>query len=462
MRLWLSACWLTAALFAVAGFVGTRAHRQGMQTVGRDSAPSIISAERVKAELAAMHAAAARELLESPERRPAAEKEFLERRRGLTEALLSATANITYGDSERIPIRTMLDGLGTYEGALAQARLLHARGDAGFVEPLRRADAVLTDTLLPAADALDRANQEVLDAGYTRARRADLWAWLWLALSGLAALGALIGTQLLLARKTRRLVNPPLVTATGAVVFGFVALASAYVAAGHELHRAKEDCFHSIDVLEKARADGYKMLAAHRIFLLDPARADVYTARFRDRRDKILTPAAGETIDVLVAKVSAQKLPPGVERSSDAEAVSRAWGELARKDLPESVSGHLAFELRNITFVGERDAAVEALRGFGAFISAEARVSELTAGGKRSEAIALALADRPGSAARSFREFDNALGRTLDINHTEFDLAVNRGSAATAEKEWLAIGLAAGVCLLALLGLRPRLREYAG
>jgi hypothetical protein len=462
LRLWLVATWATATLFALAAFTGVRTYRHGIQTVGRDAAPSIIAAQRVKAELAGMHASAARELLVPPGQLAAAEKDFEERRRAATEELITAAANITYGDAERIPIRTMLEGLASYEGAIAQARLLHARNDPGFVEPLRQADALLTDTLLPAADALDRANREALDAGYDHARGSDTWAWVWLVLSGLVALGVLVGTQLFLARKTRRLVNPALALASVVVLAGLVTVGSSYVSASGQLQRAKADCFESIHVLEQARADGNEMLAAERLALLDPARVEVYAKRFRDRRDRLLTPAPGDTLDSLTAKVVAQKLPPGAGKGGDEEAVPRAWGELARKELPDSVTGHLAAELRNVTFVGERDVAVDTLRGFAGFVTADSRVTELAATGKRNEAIGLALGDQPGGSIRAFRAFDEPLVRTLDINHDEFGKAVDRGFVAVALREWVAVGLAAGVCLLALLGLRPRLREYAG
>jgi hypothetical protein len=462
LRFWLAATWASAALFAGAGFVGVRAHREGMQNLGRDSAPSIIAAQRVKAELAAMHAAAARELLSvRPEQRAAAVREYENRRRAVTDALLTAAGNITYGDAERVPIRTMLEGLGPYEGALAQARLLHTRNDAGFVDPLRRADALLTDTMLPAADALDRANQEALDAGYSVARGADTRGWVWLAVSGAAALAALVGTQLFLARKTRRLMNPALVLATAAVLFGLYSLGSGYAAADRQLRRAKDDCFESIGVLTRARADGYEMLAAERLALLDPNRAEEYATRFRFRRNRLLTPPQVDTLDGLMAKVIAQQLPPGAVRAGDEEAVARAWGELARKELPSAVGGHLAVELRNVTFAGEREAAVDTLRGFVAFLSADARVNDLSAAGTRDDALALALDDRPDGPARGFRTFDEHLGRTTNINHTEFDKAVDRGFAAVADREWIAVALGAGVWLLALIGLRPRFREYA-
>jgi hypothetical protein len=445
----------------LAGRAGLSHHLEGVRTVGKDAAPSVIAAQRVKAELAGMCAAAGRELLLPAGQKGTAAKEFDERRRAATEGLMTAAGNITYGDAERVPIRTMLQGLGPYEGALSQARLLHDRGDPAFVDPLRRADALLTDTLLPAAVALDQANRQALDAGYDRARGTGTGGMFWLLLSGLVALGALVGTQVFLARRTRRLVNPPLAAATAALLALLVALGSAFATASEQLRRAKADCFESIHVLEQARADGYEMLAAQRLALLDPARAAAYAQRFRERRDRIITPAPGARIDALTAAVVAQQLPPGAGRGGDEEAVPRAWGAFARENLPQSVQGYLAAELRNITFVGEREAAVDTLRGFAAFVAADAQVAGRTEAGKRADAVRLALADEPGGTVRAFREFDAALGRTLEINLREFGLAVQRGFAALTPFGVATPVVALSVALLAAAGLRPRLKEYA-
>jgi hypothetical protein len=448
-------------VFFRAGRAGLDSYREGMQTVGKDAAPSVIAAQRVKAELAAMYAAAGRELLAPAGQKVAAAKEFDEHRRAVTEGLMTAAGNITYGDAERVPIRTMLQGLGPYEGAIAQARLLQDRGDPAFVEPLRRADALLTNTLLPAADALDRANCQALDAGYDRARRAGSGGLVGLLVSGLAALGVLVMTQAFLTRRTRRLVNPALAAATAAALGLLVALALAYAAAAGQLQRAKADCFESIHVLEQARADAYEMLASERLALLDPARAEVYSQRFRNGRDRIVTPAPGATLDALLAAVVAQRLPRLAGWEGDTEAVPRAWGALSRKELPETVKGYLAAELRNITFVGEREAAVATLRDFVAFVAGDAQVAGRAEAAQAADAVRLALAEEPGGSLRAFREYDAALGQTLEINNREFGLAVNRGFAILTPFGLTTPVVALGAALLAAAGLRPRLKEYA-
>jgi hypothetical protein len=378
-----------------------------------------------------------------------------ERRRAAAEALMAAAGNITFGDDERIPIRTMLEGLGPYEAALAQARLQRERGDKGFAESLRRADGLLQNTLLPAADALDRANRAALDAGHAKAGTSAVWAWVWLLLAGLVTMAALTATQLFLASRMRRRVSLALAVATLAEVAGVLFLGGVYYKAAGQLHRAKADCFESIHALEQARADGYDMLAAQRLALLDSGWAEAYQARFLDRVARLASTPKGMPMDVLVRQVTSLQLPPG--RHGDEEAEARLWGALARQELPPDFQGHLAVELRNVTFAGEREVAGETIRDFAAFLTVDTSVRRRT---NRTEAVALAVSDRPDGAAGAFARYDDALGRTVAINHAEFERAVDRGFAAVAGWDWAGVGLGLALGVLATVGLRPRLREY--
>ncbi|MDR3635421.1 MAG: hypothetical protein P4L84_16570 [Isosphaeraceae bacterium] len=123
--------------------------------------------------------------------------------------------------------------------------------------------------------------------------------------------------------------------------------------------------------------------------------------------------------------------------------------------------GYLAAELRNITFVGEREAAVDTLRGFAQFVATDSRAAERAGTGKPADAVSLALSDKPGGAVRAFRTFDAALGRTLEINHREFRRAVDRSFARLTPFGVATPVVALGVALLASAGMRLRLKEYA-
>jgi hypothetical protein len=402
-----------------------------MQTVGKDAAPSIIAAQQIKSDLAAMHCHAARRLLGEP--RAAADYQAV--RQAITLALLDAAMNITYGESEKAPLRTLLGGVSEYEGKVAQARVLHDKGDADSLKRHREADALMRDALLPAADALDQANFEQLTRGYRGERTAAVWSGVWMGLSGLALLGALAGLQAHLARRTRRVLNPALAAATALALAGLVL---AGVAVGREaalLKRAKEDAFDSIHALMQARAEAQDARGDTLRLLLDRGRAPEY----------------GKAFDARAAKLV--RLPPGLSPADLRAAVGRG-------QVPSGVEGYLADELRNITFAGEAEAARETLETYLRSADIDREVRRLADGGKQAEAVRLGLGDRPDQAGGAFTRFDEALGKTLRINRDEFDRAVDRGFAALAGFDIACPVVGLGVALLAYLGLRPRLKEY--
>ena len=92
-------------LLLLAVLVGARIHRAAMNTVGRDAAPSIIAAQRIKSSLADMDANAANELLGSPGAASSFSATYDERRIDASQALIDAAKNITYGESEEAPIQ---------------------------------------------------------------------------------------------------------------------------------------------------------------------------------------------------------------------------------------------------------------------------------------------------------------------------------------------------------------------
>jgi hypothetical protein len=419
-RLWLAVAgvWVLALVFFLAVLAGVRQQRQGLQTIGVDSAPSIIAAQGIKSSLADMHASAARFLLGKPSSEAAAAKLYESRRLEATEALLAAAGNITYGEDERVPLRTLMNNLGKYEAAVAQARLLHERGDAGFLTPYRAADEVLHGTLLVAADKLDEANRRHLEAAYTSDASAAHWAWVGILVATLALLAVLVHTQLYLYRRMRRVFNPGLFAASVLLLGFLVATFTALVGEQRSLKVAKKDAFDSIDFLSQARAVAYDANGDLRRMLLDPEHAAAHWKDFAARADRLVK-------------------------------------------LPDRAEGYLPQELGNITFAGEREAAQATMNEYLTYRALAARVEELAGKGQGDEARTMELGDQPNQAGGVFARFDKALADTLKINQTEFDRAVAAGFADVAHVEVWAALVALGIALLASLGLRPRLKEYA-
>jgi hypothetical protein len=394
-----------------------------------------LAAQGIRADLADMHSNAANVLLHRPGEGKQALADYEKRRVGATEGILAAAGNITY-DAERAPIRTILNELGRYEAAIAEAFVLHRLGSSDQLAAHREADRIMSETILPAADTLDQVNRAEMDKAYANVRGASLRAILVVVLAGLVLLALLGLVQVFLYLRMRRILNPALVGASLLALVFLVAAVVSFFGQRRALKVATVDAFDSIHALWQVRALAYDANGDESRWLLDRARGGAYEKDFATKVDRLM------------------KLPAGT---------SRAQLVAAAKDgnLPAGFTGYLADELRNITFAGEGEAALATLQTFARYLDIDEQIRRLKGEGKHAAAVALCLGEREGESNWAFAKFDKALGETLKINQVVFDTTVQASLDRLTPFDSLAPIVALAVAGLALVGLWPRLREYA-
>jgi hypothetical protein len=434
--LWRAICalWLCDLLFLAVLLAAGRVHMRAISTIGKDAAPSSIASQQIKTALADMDADAANELLADPTAAKEALNAYGKRRVEAATALISLARSMNHSDAEREPISNIQLTLGDYEALIQKARDLRETHNSSFIAAYNQGAALLDNTILAAADALDKTNLDELNAAYKGQRSKSGVLRTLVVVTAALLLAILVIIQLFLLRRTHRLVNVPLFAATLLVVFFAGYFVRALNSAENDLMRAKEDAFSSVHTLWRARAVAYAATADESRFLLDPAHRNELTESFFTKRDLLAT------------------LPPNVTFENEA----RLSGEGSRPGF----SGYLADELNNITFPGEREAASDILKTFGNYLSIDARIRELEAHGGHRDAIALRMRNAPGQSDSAFGKFDDAVGRTLKINQDAFDVSVNDGLAALGNFDIKAAVVSAVVAMLGLTGLLQRIREY--
>jgi tRNA A-37 threonylcarbamoyl transferase component Bud32 len=428
--------WLLVLSFLLAVRSGVDEHLASTRTVGHDTAPSILAARKIEAALADMHGNAANVLLHRPGHAKQSDAEYERRRLEATEGILEATGNVTFGEAEKGPLRRLLNGLGSYEGAVAQAVILHQRDDrAGAIAHYLRADEIVRSRLIPAADDLGGINTDALDRTYASLRTNSRMALAGVLIAGLALLGVFVTTQRVLFRRTGRGVNLGLAAGT-LVTAGFLVYSSA-VLAGQEgkLKRAKRDAFDSLHHLWQVRALANDANGDESRRLLDRPRAAVYEKAFRDKMARIAR---------WPASLSEEALLDGA----------------ARGELPDGFEGYLADELGNVTYPGEREAAVLTLKRFLRYMAIERNLLALEAEGRHGEAVRLCLGEGADESNGAFDLFDAALVSAIAINQEEFDLTIASSTGELSRVQSLAPLAALAVALLAFFGLLPRLGEH--
>lgn len=429
--------WGASFLVLIATISGVQGQRHAIKTVGQDGAPSILNALRIQDSLSDMDANAANELLVPPGQNSQALKAYEERRQKLATLLVSVAENITYGDAERKPIQTLQLALGDYMAKIQRARDFNERGDKnGVLVTYRAAAQILDKTLLPAAEDLNQANLNKLEDTYNASQTAAGGSLFFVVISGLVLIGVLVAIQLFLYHRMRRILNSMLLAATAIALLFLGYTTRALLASSHHLKVAKQDSFASLLVLRQARSIAYSANADESRYLLDRGLAPTHEQAYFTKVAQIVTLPEGQTFDAVAAAV--------------------LQGEKV-----EGVTGLLAEALNNITFTGEREAAVKTLSTFGTYVTLDQQIRQLQQSGKYAEAIALCTGYNLGQSNWSFEQFKQAHQKFLDINMQAFEKAVEQGFKDVEGFEVTTPVATIAIAFLTLFGLLPRIKEYS-
>jgi hypothetical protein len=345
-------------------------------------------------------------------------------------------------------IRSIIDGIGQYEALAADAMLSDqrapdaaGRATAASVAYYRQATDLMRTSILPAVSSLTSTSSSELNAAYQTGRGTAAVGGAVVAVAGALLLAVLVALQLYLAARCRRLVNPALAAAT-LVTVALVSVAAARMSAeaGH-LRVAKQDAFDSIIALTQARAVSYDANADESRYLVDQGRAAQYQQAFLDKSQQLAGVGPGGIFGydaALAADIRAYQA-----NNSDVR-----------------FGGYLGAEFRNITFTGERAAAVAALLAYQLY-ERDDRVLRAMAKTNLTAAVAFDIGTAPGQSDWAFNRYDAALSAVIAINSGAFTAAVQAGEGGAAG--WDIVFPVAGALLIAALvfaGVRPRLAEY--
>ncbi len=410
LRLWTASALALIAALLVTLVSGVSDARADLHTVGRDTAPQAATAADLYYALADMDAQVANVLLIGHEEEIGNKQSALRQLRRDRAAVGAAVQKLIDGGlvgESRGVAEALLADLAAYDSLTGQARLADDQvfervsvgtPPASATTFYLTATALLHQDMLPAADRLGADAEARLRDSTLNGRDSAGTAALAVVLVGTAAVAVLIGFQIQLARRFRRVLAPALVAVTlaAAVVTG---LGTALLT-GHaeRLRDAKAEAFDPFSVLARTRATASDANADESRYLILPDRADYYRAQFH-------------------TKVAL------LEDSSEAPALAQRLDAFIRDD--------------------------------GALVAAVER-------GDRPAAIGMATHVGRGNLAFEFFDYQDTLDDAADAHHADFTRRVADAEDALSGWEvWPTVVLGAGI-LLVLVAVRPRLREYRG
>ncbi|MGI5203317.1 hypothetical protein ACQEU6_17285 [Spirillospora sp. CA-108201] len=437
---------LLVALLGVT-WAATGNAREGVRVIGHDAGPQVVATGDLYFQLSDMDARLADALLIGDAAgggREQALARYDQNRRKAGDALLKA-AKLADETTENNTARDLLDALARYERLAGQALLLdrqspHASGPPAqkVVDLYRQATDLMKLDLLPKAYNLTLDNGTLVRHTYEDKRSAVLLGRTGVLVAGAALLAVLLGFQLFLARRFRRLLNVPLALATlGALVLVAAGTLMLTGQANH-LRQAKEEGFDSILGLSRTRAISNSANADETRFLLDPGRADAYEQVYLSKSQTVLYLKAGNLTQYNAAVQKDLSFEPGRVKF---------LGFLgAEAERPVQSARRTA----QLTEVMNR-----VLRDYQKVQANDRGMRDLVDRGRRDEAVAAR-----GAAAADFTRYDRSLQDLVAIHQKAFDEAVDDGDGGTGG--WYAVLPAAGLVIAALVlaGVRPRLAEY--
>lgn len=406
-----------------ANFLIYRASQNVAQTVGVETAPSIVAANNINKLLASAHSNAMNAMVAKEKNGGKFWKLYRADMLDLHSRLIDISENIIFGSEERNSILAIMANVSAYEYTLGGAV---SNGAEISVDQFGEANRLMQQKILPSSVALNKVYSSYLDTTYNNYAKNINIAMIILVVIGFILLVTLLESQYYLFKKTHRVFNIGLVLATILFTVNIMYSVSALNSVKSDLYSAKHDAFDSIQVLWSARATAYNANALESLYLLHNGTGIVQTA------------------DTINFNLSAESM------CSDPKA-ALSGGKF---------EGFLGEALSNITFEGEEATAAAALNEWTKYVEIDKQIRNLEYDSKHNDAILLNVGESASQSNYTFAKFDEALGKTIDINQKYFDSSMESAFKTLSIFPYVTLAFLILIIFTCVLGLKPRIEEY--
>lgn len=445
---------LLALVFAIVVEVGTSGLRGAFKEIGHRTGPQVVATSDLYFALNDMDAQVANVLLVGKEQGLGVGRDqalnIYAQRRAQADRDLEQASSIAGGDRAAAEaLRAVLDGFGKYQALAAEAILLDgqhphpaAQPPADALDRYRQATDMMKEQVLPAAERLRAANADALERTYESKHAATRHAMIGTGLLGALMAAVLVALQIYLARRLRRRTNPLLLLATAGVLALTVTTLGMFGSESEHLRSAKKDAFDSVLALSQARALSYDANADESRFLVDQGRRDLYQRAFFNKSQELVA------------------LPNSTGVGDYDQNFASAIAAYDSTNPKLAFTGLMGREFQNLTFTGERAAAVKALYALQTYQRYDREIRRRVAAGQLKAAVDFNTGYKPGNSNWAFDQYDKALVQVTEINQQAFDQSIRSGEDGLSGSSWIppmALVIVAGLVLLAV---RPRLSEY--
>lgn len=355
--------------------------------------------------------------------------------------------------------RTLLDALGAYESAIAQAVYIDQTTNAekpaapppAALALYEGATASMHRDILTAARAIRTEDQQEIDASYTAAHDGVIAYAINIPVLGALLIAFLVGVNQYISRRFRRTVGPALAFAAVTVVAVAASAAVSLGNAAHQYRVAKQSAYDSISALTNAKAVSYDANAAESRWLLD--RSASYQDGFFTDVDQI---AHLTDVDAGAAAANPSLYYTSLNTAATGLSVDGTLNSVSGV----AFSGFLGNELNNITFAGEAQGAYDTADAFNKYVQDDATIRKFADDNDLADAVTFDIGVAAPDSNYYFGAYVDSLQKIIDINQSAFTAAVGDGENGLSAWSWLPYVVGPALLALIALALYPRVREY--
>ncbi|HEY1508345.1 MAG TPA: hypothetical protein VGF93_05050 [Solirubrobacteraceae bacterium] len=239
------------ACFGVIATLAERSRAAAVHTARFDTEPLLVQAVTLYTSLSDANATAATTFLTGGLEPASRRAHYLLELRLASAALTTLARDAGESDVARVAVSKIAGELPVYAGLIESARANNLQGFPVGASYLRRASGLLNRSMLPAAERLYATEANRLDADYRSGTSAGPLVVIGIAI--VVAIGILIGSQLYVARISRRILNVWMVVATLVIAAVSIWAVVGLVVERNALLSAQRQGSDSLEVLSAAR-----------------------------------------------------------------------------------------------------------------------------------------------------------------------------------------------------------------
>ena len=273
------------ALSAVATLSAVSQRTSGVRTVGTGSEPLIVDAQAIDTDLSQANAIAANAFLGGGIESPAQRSAYQSNIQAATTLVADAARRSGTDSQSAGSLQTLADQIPVYTGLVETARANNRQGFPVGAAYLRQASALMSNTILPAAQKLYSVDAARLDGGNAKARNTYNTTLVSLLLLLILFGGA--GAQIWMGARTNRLLNLPLLGATLLAVILLVITVSDMRSEAAQSAQARDSSYAKVNVVAQARIAAFRAKGDESLTLIGRGNGSAFEDDFKAQLAKI-------------------------------------------------------------------------------------------------------------------------------------------------------------------------------